>query len=69
MQETCKLETMLTMVALLRELGGDLSRVNIVGNDFVAVAGNPNSSQCILPMPLYMTPPLCLSRAFLIHRC
>ncbi|CAL5221738.1 g3987 [Coccomyxa viridis] len=37
-RETCKLETMLTMVALLRELGGDLSRVNIVGNDFVAVA-------------------------------
>ena len=38
-QETGKMETMLTMVAVLRELGGDLSRVNIVGNDFVAIAG------------------------------
>ena len=27
------------MVKLLLELGGDLSRVNVVGNDFVAIAG------------------------------
>jgi len=30
---------MLNMVKLLLELGGDLSRVNVVGNDFVAIAG------------------------------
>ncbi len=30
---------MRTMVDVLLELGGDLSRVNNVGNDFVAVAG------------------------------
>ncbi len=27
------------MAKLLLELGGDLSRVNVVGNDFVAIAG------------------------------
>ncbi len=30
---------MRVMVDLLLELGGDLSRVNVVGNDFVAIAG------------------------------
>lgn len=39
LQETGQFETMLDVVNVLLELGGDLSRVNVVGNDFVAVAG------------------------------
>ena len=38
MQETGRSDTMRTMLDVLLELGGDLSRVNIVGNDFLAVA-------------------------------
>ena len=46
LQETGQYESMLDMVNLLLELGGDLSRVNVVGNDFVAVAGNLTVSPC-----------------------
>ena len=63
-QETAKMETMLTMVATLRQLGGDLSRVNIVGNDFVAVAGTCSSCQCVTPMTWQMTPPVSLRHVF-----
>ena len=34
-----KFLSMRIMVDVLLELGGDLGKVNIVGNDFVAVAG------------------------------
>lgn len=33
------MESMRSMVDVLLDLGGDLSKVNTVGNDFVAVAG------------------------------
>ena len=46
LQDNGKWETMLNMVDVLLELGGDLSRVNIVGNDFVAIAGNLHSACC-----------------------
>ena len=36
--------SMRSMVDVLLELGGDLSKVNIVGNDFVAVAGRKPAS-------------------------
>ena len=38
-QRTGELEDMRGMVDLLLELGGDLSRVNVVGNDIMAIAG------------------------------
>ncbi len=66
-QKTVKMETMLTMVATLRELGGDLSRVNIVGNDFVAIAGESTSSQSAPPVIWEMAPPVCLHHVFQIH--
>ena len=39
LQESGRGESMLNMVDALLELGGDLGKVNSVGNDFVAVAG------------------------------
>ena len=39
LQETLKTESMRTVVDVLLELGGDLGRVDSVGNDILAIAG------------------------------
>ncbi len=54
---------MLNMVDALLELGGDLSRVNMVGNDFVAVAGSPNSHHCSRLL-VYAAPVMPVHRAW-----
>ena len=46
LQDTGQFESMLDMVNVLLELGGDLSRVNVVGNDFVAIAGKVTAYLC-----------------------
>ena len=40
LQATGRLEGMMPMIQLLLELGGDPSRVNVVGNDLVAIAAS-----------------------------
>ena len=42
------------MVDLLLELGGDLSRVNIVGNDIVAIAGKAGNQSAGLKTAAYL---------------
>ena len=44
MQETGGISSMLETFDVLLELGGNVSRVNVVGNDLVAIAGNVNRS-------------------------
>ena len=44
MQETGGISSMLETLYVLLELGGNVSRVNVVGNDLVAIAGNVNRS-------------------------
>ena len=44
LQSTRTFVSMRTMVDVLLELGGDLGRVNIVGNDIVAIAGEAATS-------------------------
>ena len=58
------LETMRTVIDVLLELGGDLSAVNAVGNDFVAVAGIgcPHPAFCLEES-------MCLVAGLLCGRC
>ena len=61
LQRTTIREPSRNILDALLELGGDLSRVNVVGNDFVAIAGALPACALIMPLKIvsfrYSSPP------------